>query len=89
MARGRKLISFEEVEVLEQFKSKKGTDCTKLGWNSKEGSGQQIFFGEDQLKDLDVGTIVTIKASERDGFYGVLELEVHGKVKGRAGASAA
>jgi len=88
MARGRKVVSFEEVEVLDQWKSKKGTDCTKIGWNSKESSGQQVFYGEDDLKDLAEGTVVTIKASQRDDFYSVLEIEVHGKVKARPGAAA-
>jgi len=89
MARGRKVITFEEVEVLEQWTSKKkGTPCTKVGWNSKEGSGQQIFYGEDELKELAEGTIISIKASERDGFYGVIELEVHGKVRAKASSAA-
>ena len=88
MARGRKLITFEEVEVLENWKNKKGTDCTKVGWNSKESSGQQMFYSEDELKDLPEGTVVTIKASQRGDFYGVIDVEVHGKVKPRPSAAA-
>ena len=90
MARGRKVITFEEVEILDQWKSKKkGTACTKVGWNSKESSGQQMFYSEDELKDLPEGTVVTIKASQRGDFYGVIDVEVHGKVKQRTPSAAA
>ena len=89
MAKGRKVTAFIECEVLEQWKSKnKGTPCTKIGWNSKEGSGQQIFYGEDELKDLPEGTIVTVQGSEDSGFVRISSVDVVSKPKKSAAASA-
>lgn len=90
MAQGRKVTAFIECEVLEQWKSKnKGTPCTKIGWNSKEGSGQQIFYGEDDLKDLPEGTIVTVQGSQDEkGFVRVSSVDVVSKARRSAAASA-
>ena len=86
MARGRKIVRFEEVEILDQWESKKGTKCTKVGWNSKSGSGQQIFYGNDDLFAVPDGTIVNVNCSQDGDFCRVEDFEVLGKVKKSAAA---
>lgn len=68
--------TFPEVKVLDNYTSKKGTPCVKIGWMNDSGAGEKVFFGEEIARQVSKGGTYAIRANMDGDFFRNFEVKL-------------